>query len=564
MRRLGLLLRRFRDLHFHVRNGRGMQLRRLAGTGLRVSAVGFGTCQLRLVSEQCAIDTLKRGFDLGVNVVHTAPDYEGADALAAQAIQESGRDIMVFSQGYGDMAHFEWLFETTCRKFRKHCLEMFGIACIDDREHLGEDVWGPNGMVEFLQEKKREGRLRGIFCSTHGTPEYITRLVTSGVFDAVMLTYNPLGFHLLSYFPESPRAFENVPMNRELFPLAARYDVGLIIMKPLAGGFLCAGKAFPPRANDSHANIELTARDILRSILLHPEVSCVVPGTASMEEAEENARAGYLPMEVPRERLLAIQDSISRLRVKLCSRCGLCESQCSKNLPISWLFRDAYINTYPSETFETIDQLRYFHLHPNSVAVCSTCVNRSCSCPSGIDIPAALTRVHDQMLGLRERGLLPATPNELLRNFSRDSRPATVVSKEIPTALCAGQRAMCRLYLENSGRETWLAVGEGAVQKRVVLEVSCAGEVLRHVPVRHNVEPGCRTHFAFEVEAPKHIGTYLLRFALMLPREAPIGAETTEILTTALSVLPKPFPADGLETETNRCIAREDKSCSEN
>ena len=50
-----------------------MELRQLGRTGLRVSAVGFGTCQLRLVPEAQAIDTLLRGFELGVNLVHTAP-----------------------------------------------------------------------------------------------------------------------------------------------------------------------------------------------------------------------------------------------------------------------------------------------------------------------------------------------------------------------------------------------------------------------------------------------------------------------------------------------------------
>src|SRR5437763_13500719 len=88
-----------------------MQYRRLGRSNLSVSAVGFGTCQLRRVPEQQALDTLKRGFDLGVNLVHTAPDYEGADDLVAQAVEESGRDVLILSQGYGDLAHFEWLFE---------------------------------------------------------------------------------------------------------------------------------------------------------------------------------------------------------------------------------------------------------------------------------------------------------------------------------------------------------------------------------------------------------------------------------------------------------------------
>jgi aryl-alcohol dehydrogenase-like predicted oxidoreductase len=79
-----------------------MTYRRLGLTRFRVDVVGFGTCQLRLKSQQQGIDTLKTGFRLGVNLVHTAPDYEGTDDLVAQAVRESGGKVIVASQGYGD------------------------------------------------------------------------------------------------------------------------------------------------------------------------------------------------------------------------------------------------------------------------------------------------------------------------------------------------------------------------------------------------------------------------------------------------------------------------------
>jgi diketogulonate reductase-like aldo/keto reductase len=71
-----------------------LQRRRLGRTGMQVSVVGFGTAQFRLVPEQRAIDALKHGFSLGVNLVRTAPDYEGADDLAAQAGAENFPHIL--------------------------------------------------------------------------------------------------------------------------------------------------------------------------------------------------------------------------------------------------------------------------------------------------------------------------------------------------------------------------------------------------------------------------------------------------------------------------------------
>ena len=369
-----------------------MAYRPLGRTALRVSAVGFGTCQLRLVPEQQAIDTLKRGFELGVNFVHTAPDYGGADDLVAQAVEESGRDVVVFSQGYGARSHFEWLFETACRRYKTKRLDVFGIACVEDREYLKENVWGKGGVVEFLLEKKREGRLGAIYGETHGPPEYIAKLVKSGVFDALLLAYNSLGFHALSYFPEpaSGVTFESIPRNRtEIFPLARRHGVALMIMKPLAGGLLTPGKAFPPYMRFSSESETLKAGEILRALLTDPDITCVVPGTASPEEAEENARAGHGLAPLPAVRLAALERSTAEMLSTLCSRCGYCDSLCSRHLPVSWLFRAAYIAVSRSETFGTLDRLQYFHLRPRETAACGAFENVTCRCPSDIVTPGA-------------------------------------------------------------------------------------------------------------------------------------------------------------------------------
>ncbi|WP_143279341.1 hypothetical protein [Bradyrhizobium ottawaense] len=113
-----------------------MQYRRLGRTGLMVSAIGYGTCQLRMVPVERAVETLVTGFDLGVNIVHTAPDYAGAHDIVAEAIRQSRRDVCVCSNGWGTIEFFEHLFEETRRQFGKpgHSgtkqLEMFGIASV--------------------------------------------------------------------------------------------------------------------------------------------------------------------------------------------------------------------------------------------------------------------------------------------------------------------------------------------------------------------------------------------------------------------------------------------------
>lgn len=48
---------------------------------------------MRLIPEAQAIETLLRGFDLGVNLVHTAPDYEGAEEIVAKAVARTSKRV---------------------------------------------------------------------------------------------------------------------------------------------------------------------------------------------------------------------------------------------------------------------------------------------------------------------------------------------------------------------------------------------------------------------------------------------------------------------------------------
>jgi predicted aldo/keto reductase-like oxidoreductase len=497
-----------------------MTYRRLGRTNLKVSVIGFGTCQLRMVPEQRAIDALTRSFSLGVNIVHTAPDYAGADDLVAEAVKASGREVFVCSQAYGDRETFGHIFETTCARFGKKKLEMFGVACVEDREGAGENVWGARGMVEFLRSKKSEGRLLGTFCTTHGVPSYIRKLVESNAFDAILMAYNPIGYHLLSYKPDPPVERESLAANRELFSLFASHDVGLMLMKTLAGGLLCDGKAFKPFCEFPS---NLAAGDVLRSLLAkHPEVACVVPGTNSVEEAEENAFAGHGPLVKDPGLQAAVDAAVGAMQRTLCSRCGECDGTCSRHLPVSWLFRAAYIENSRSMPFETLDRLRYFQLHPpGPEAICSTCARGTCHCPQGIDIRAALTSLHEQMKSMPDAQPmsipmdLPALPV---------AYSARLAYGEWASELCAGHNVEFRLAVDNTGSHGWHRSPD---QPEVSLEAiwkplpgwrrifsGGIGETPGSVLLRGDVPPGQRGYFVIEMAAPQREGRYQLEFYL--------------------------------------------------
>jgi hypothetical protein len=499
-----------------------MEHRRLGRTELRVSAVGLGTGQLRLVPEKQAIDTLLRAFALGVNVVHTAPDYGNAEEVVARALTYTDSKVIVASQGYdvpgnshGPVGHFERLFETTCERLDSDRLDLYGIACIDDREYHRENVWGRDGMVELLQTMKARGRLGGIFCTTHGSPEYVRRLVTGGVFDAIMIAYNILGYHLLSYPPPPDRPVESLPRHRqEIFPLCQEHDVGVMIMKPLGGGLLCTSKAFPPRHSGNGALGTTTAGDILRSILIHPEVACVLPGTASVEEAEQNALSGYAPIALNGATQAHLTEVVSGLRTTVCSRCGACDTLCSQGLAVSSIFWAGLFHLHPSGVLEQPDNIEYFRQHPSLTSICSTCPDVTCRCPAGIDIPRSLTAMHSQMVGLMREGFIP--PPDSHRGPIRGDAAfgARIVSMDIPKAVKPERAYLCRLHVENAGERGWLPQHREH-QARVALGIFVDGVRTQTLEVTQDVHRGGRWHFVFEVTPPGNVRRFRLRLQLL-------------------------------------------------
>jgi predicted aldo/keto reductase-like oxidoreductase len=506
-----------------------MQVRDVGRSGVRLSVVGFGTAQLQMLPERQAIAALRRAFELGVTWVHTAPDYGGVEEWIARAVRESRRDVTVATQSTAYLSQLEPFFDHARRLFGRDALDLYGVNCIEDIEYVGENVWGRGGIVDVLARKKRAGQIRALFCSTHAPIDYMERLVTCGVFDAVMVAYNPLEFHLLSYHAARyGRRFENLrDVRTRLLPLAAQHHVSVLVMKPLAAGLLTPGRAFPPAAwpPGSHAR-GIPAPDLLRYALDLPGVCAVVPGMASIDEVEENVLAGDAPSALPDERREAIDRAAAEMRLTLCSRCGDCEPTCSRSLPLASMFRDAYIWNYGNETFMADPRENYFLLHPSDVVACATCLDQSCRCPQGLDIPRALTAMHGTMQALRTRGAHPGGSGRCATSGPTAIHRANVVSSDIQ--LRPGAPACARFLVENAGSEMWPAETHIAdPESAVAVGVSVNGAVLARAPIRQNISPGQRSLVVLEFQPPDAAGTHQFDFHFM-----PLGAQTLDARAT--------------------------------
>lgn len=527
-----------------------MPTRQIGQTGVHLSVVGMGTSQLQMLPQRQAVNTLVRAFEGGVNWVHTAPDYGGVEPWIKQAIRASGRQVMVATGSPPRSADLPAFFENTCHVFETPRLALYGIAGIEDIEWFGENVWGAGGMVDYLQRKKAEGRLGALYCTTHGNADYVERLIHSGVFDAIMLAWNPLGFHQQSHAwarHKIGRHHEDlIEFKDRIFPLAQARGVSLLVMRPLAGGMLIKSRAFEPHDWQSAPGEEqVSAPDVLRQILDMPGVCSVLPGMASVEEAAENISAAEPAVAKPAETQAHIDALVAQRRSNTCNRCGDCETTCSQQLAIPAMFRDAALWTLRSELNQADRAENYFDLHPDPTLACVSCSNRSCECSHGIDIPQALGIAHAQMQKLRQSRQHPGPTAALADHTFDGPYKVLVLTRDVPTSLAAGAMGTVHLLLRNEGTQQWLATQHNpdpTVAMGVAVLVN--GQVASIVPLLNTINPD--EHFlpvVFEFAAPTAPGNYALQLGLRTLAATGAAAVPMTIFYTGALVAEATAPA---------------------
>ena len=131
-----------------------------------------------------------------------------------------------------------------------------------------------------LRARKKDGVFRYIGI-THYTPSAYPEL------ESVMRTEKP-DFVQLDYSLADRAAEER------LLPLASDLGVAVIVNRPFGGGGLLQSllaKPLPAWAADIGG--DSWAQVLLKFVLAHPAVTCVIPGTGRPEHMKDNVRAGF-------------------------------------------------------------------------------------------------------------------------------------------------------------------------------------------------------------------------------------------------------------------------------
>jgi aryl-alcohol dehydrogenase-like predicted oxidoreductase len=302
-----------------------MNTRVLGKTGYEISEVGFGAWAIGgswgVVAEDDAVAALHAALDRGVTFIDTADVYgDGrSERIIAQVLADRSDDDVVVAtkagrrldphtaEGY-TIENIEAFIDRSLANLRTETLDLVQLHCPPTEVFYRPELFdGLDGLVSA-------GKIHHYGVSVEKVEEALKAIEYPGV-ATVQIIFN---------------AFRLRPAS-VLLGLAAQRDIGVIARVPLVSGLLTgkmsAGSTF---ASDDHRNfnrhgeafdvgetfsgvpfeVGLEAVDRLRGlvpegatmaqwalrwILMHPEVSVVIPGAKNPEQAASNADAADLP-----------------------------------------------------------------------------------------------------------------------------------------------------------------------------------------------------------------------------------------------------------------------------
>jgi aryl-alcohol dehydrogenase-like predicted oxidoreductase len=302
-----------------------LEYRDLGQTGMRVSEISLGTWAFGdgwgTVSEDDALGALNRAVDLGVNFLDTADVYgDGrSERLIARLLKDRPNDeIQVATkagrrldphtpEGY-DYDHLSAFVESSLTNLGVEALDLLQLHCPPT------EVYRQDSTFEALDRLQEAGKIRNYGVSVEKVEEARMALDYPGV-ATVQIIFN--------IFRQKPA--------EEFFPLAEERNVGILARVPLASGLL-SGKMRADRefGEDDHRNFNregqafdrgetfsgvdfetglLAAEELkelvpegntlaqfaLRWILMHPAVSCAIPGGKNPTQVEDNVAAAEMP-----------------------------------------------------------------------------------------------------------------------------------------------------------------------------------------------------------------------------------------------------------------------------
>ena len=277
-----------------------MKYRKLGRTGFNVSEIGMGLEHLLDKDGQTVIDTIRAAIDGGVTYLDCHPghdlqensvEYEGYAKLGkALAGFRDNLCISYLAQIALSPADIQLRFDYYLQSLKTDHTDVF-ILQFCDKEKDFEHIMNEGGHLAYAKKLRSEGRIRCIGIATHSSA-IAYKAIDSGEFDVLMYPVNP-AFDVVTdeerYKTDDLMTLWDAAHDftaegkigaqprKNVYSECERKDVGIVAMKPFAGGFIFGVEQ----------NAGFTPVNLISYTLAQNGVSAVIPGCTKPREIVE-------------------------------------------------------------------------------------------------------------------------------------------------------------------------------------------------------------------------------------------------------------------------------------
>jgi len=305
---------------------------------IALSGLGLGMMRLPVVNgddgvvdEAAAAGMIDYAYKNGINYFDTAWGYHNGNSelAAGKFLSRYPRETYYLATkfpGYdnSNMPKVREIFEEQLRKCRTEYFDFYLFHNV--YEGNIDDYLDPKfGILEYLLEQKKNGRIRHLGFSTHGGLETMKRFLAAygEHMEFCQIQLNYMDWH-----------FQDAQAKVKLLNEAG---IPIWVMEPLRGGRLARisdAKAAALREMRPEETVPAWAFRFLQSI---PGVTMVLSGMSNMEQLKANMEtyATNAPLSMAEfDTLVSLADEETKKGGLPCTACHYCTSHCPQGLPI--------------------------------------------------------------------------------------------------------------------------------------------------------------------------------------------------------------------------------------
>lgn len=305
---------------------------------LELSTLGMGAMRLPVLDHNDTKVDMEEtekmvayAMEHGVNYYDTAWGYHGGQSELAlgKALSKYPRESYYLADkfpGYdlSNMDKVETIFE---EQLKKCGVDYFDFYLIHNVCEMNVDAYlNPDyGIMDYLVTQKKNGRIRHLGFSAHGSCDVIRRFLEAY---KDHMEFCQLQLNYLDW------SFQD---GKEKVALLEEYQLPVWVMEPLRSGRLCTLPNKYEKQLKSLRQEETMTAWAFRFLQTIPNVVVTLSGMSNAEQLAENIQifAEQKPLNAQeQETLLHIADDMLQKKTLPCTACRYCTSHCPKQLDI--------------------------------------------------------------------------------------------------------------------------------------------------------------------------------------------------------------------------------------